>query len=223
MVDPLLILVGAAGIALIFYAFSRVNLLSRNARLIGISALMVVLILLGNRFLSPERRPILPDNIFRREAPPQPPTPRETLPYDNLPDPSPDATSPQPQPTPVPPLQSGWNEELERLMPVLILDALARSSSPESGSPSSPIPSPSPLPASPIPASPSPILPPVSPVPPSPSPPRPPTVPSPSPSIPPAEDYENPDFDRPEQIPPRPAPVPPTRRPSPARPVPGWW
>lgn len=227
MLDPLFLLIGLGGIALMFYAFSTMKVLSRNARLIGISILMAVLILLGNRLLSPDRRSLLPDNLLPRTTP-EDTIPRDSLPYDNLPRLNPFERDPGPAAR----LQPGWQDAPYVILELILAELAGADNSSETpiiptpSTPASPpaSPAPSPLPASPAPALPSPSL---SPAPASPS-------PSPTPPF----DYSNPEFDNsPEQIParpvdpsPQPRIVPPRRQlpprepaPLPSRPVPAWW
>lgn len=227
MFDPLSLLIGVAGIAFIVYAFSTMKVFNRNARLIGISILMAVLILLGNRLLSPDRRALLPDNLIPRTTPEET-VPRDSLPYDTSPWPNPFRRDPDSAPR----LQPGW-EDAPYVILELILGELAgagnSSETPIIPTPTTPAsPPPSIAPASPTPASPTPASPAPSPRPTQPTP----TPASPTPSPTPPFDYSNPEFDpSPAPIPARPTEPPPQipsrpyppSRPSRPQPVPAWW
>lgn len=54
ILDPLFILIGVAGIAFMIYAFSVMKVFKGNARMLGTGVLVVIVILLGDRLMSPE-------------------------------------------------------------------------------------------------------------------------------------------------------------------------
>lgn len=222
MLEPLLFLIGLAGVAFIIYAFHVMKLLNRTARILAISGLMLLIILFGNRIFALGQVRTVPNQF----------------PFFDNPSVSPRAVR-------------GWQETPFIVLELILAEIgnLNGGSVPASPSPSlSPSPA-SPSPAPPTPASPSsPSLSPSpapSPAQPAPSPSPTPAQPSPQPSPDPYPDRypdslypDNPYPGDPYPVPsPYPTPTPYPDKPAPdygppdepqpskprPQPIPGWW
>lgn len=206
VLDPLLILIGIAGVAFIVYAFTVIKVFGRNARMLGISLLVLLVILVGDRVLSPgfwelpEWIPGLGNPSSRVAAE----SGWQAIPFEVsilwLSELEELGIEPSLE------VELGW-QEIPSVIADLWLSAVADAGN-SAQIPTSPVP-PSPSPASPsptVPVSPTPSVSPATPVIPAPA----------SPSIPPISPA-------PVSPSPAPSPIPPSPTPPPRAPIPGWW